>query len=145
MLAAVALGAQLTRLPVQIVRGLTFISFVGIAIAICRVRDHHSTGREVRNESGSLGGRMQGIGVSFCAVFFAEWGDAGQITAAALVARYDAPILVWIAGSAALATKSVLALAVGIGLRRYLDQRMLQIASVMLCILMGIGALLGRG
>jgi len=50
---------------------------------------------------------------SFGVLFAAEWGDASQLATAALTARYDAPVTVFIGAFAALLGVAALAIALG--------------------------------
>src|SRR5229473_181691 len=68
----------------------------------------------------------------FMSVFLTEWGDIGQITAALLAARYQKPAVVWLGATAALVTKAVLAMTLGMGLRRWVPRRPLRITAVSL-------------
>jgi putative Ca2+/H+ antiporter (TMEM165/GDT1 family) len=61
--------------------------------------------------------------VSFAAIFFSEWGDVGQITAAAMAARFGSPVLVWIGAVAAMVTKGALAASLGAGVRQWIASR----------------------
>jgi putative Ca2+/H+ antiporter (TMEM165/GDT1 family) len=61
--------------------------------------------------------------VSFAAIFFSEWGDVGQITAATMAARFGAPLLVWAGAVAAMITKGALAASVGAGVRQWIIAR----------------------
>jgi putative Ca2+/H+ antiporter (TMEM165/GDT1 family) len=61
--------------------------------------------------------------VSFAAIFFSEWGDVGQITAATMAARFGAPLLVWAGAVAAMATKGMLAASLGAGVRQWIATR----------------------
>jgi hypothetical protein len=54
-------------------------------------------------------GTPKGALVSFAAIFFSEWGDVGQITAATMAARFGDPLLVWVGAVAAMVTKGALA------------------------------------
>ncbi len=65
----------------------------------------------------------RGALVSFSAIFFSEWGDVGQITAATMAARFGAPLLVWIGAVAAMATKGALAASIGAGVRQWIVAR----------------------
>ena len=54
--------------------------------------------------------------VAFAAIFFSEWGDVGQVTAAAMSAKFVAPaaptttgLVVWLGAVTAMVTKGVLA------------------------------------
>lgn len=61
--------------------------------------------------------------LSFVAIFFSEWGDVGQITAATMSARFGSPYVVWMAAVAAMATKGALAASIGAGLRQWIAER----------------------
>ncbi len=81
--------------------------------------------------------------ITFAVIFFSEWGDVGQITAATLTARYQLPLMVWLGGTLALITKGLLALTLGQGLRKYVPQHILRPVSAGLCLLMGIVSAFG--
>jgi putative Ca2+/H+ antiporter (TMEM165/GDT1 family) len=76
--------------------------------------------------------------IAFAAIFFSEWGDVGQVTAATLTARYQMPLIVWLGASAALLTKGLLAVTLGRGLRRHIPGHVLRPVSAALCLLMGV-------
>jgi putative Ca2+/H+ antiporter (TMEM165/GDT1 family) len=61
--------------------------------------------------------------VSFAAIFFSEWGDVGQITTAALAARYGFPLIVWLGAVSAMVTKGALATFLGAGIRKWIKDR----------------------
>jgi putative Ca2+/H+ antiporter (TMEM165/GDT1 family) len=61
--------------------------------------------------------------VSFVAIFFSEWGDVGQITAAALAAKYHLALVVWAGAVTAMITKGALAAFLGAGIRRWIRDR----------------------
>ena len=56
--------------------------------------------------------------VSFLSIFFSEWADLGQISAAALVTKFNAPVPIWLGGSLALCSKAALVMTLGLNLRR---------------------------
>jgi len=128
MLAAVALGETLALLPGALIRVLAVASLLGAAGAIwLEARERGEAPPQARGMSGHP------VLVSFAAVFFIEWADPGQLAAAMLSVRYQAPGVVWAAATAALVTKGVLALTVGLTLRRWVPQRLLRkLAMVML-------------
>jgi putative Ca2+/H+ antiporter (TMEM165/GDT1 family) len=117
---------------------MTAATFAATALALWR-RSPSTASRAVPAPTEPTG---RGVAVAFGAVFFTEWGDVGQLTTAALTARYDAPTLVWLAASMALATKGALALALGIGLRRYAPRPLVRRTSIALCVVMGVLAIL---
>jgi putative Ca2+/H+ antiporter (TMEM165/GDT1 family) len=71
-------------------------------------------------------------------VFFSEWADGGQLTAAALSARYQVPFLIWGAGTLALMTKGLLAVGVGKGLRHYFPSVTVRPFAVAVAVVLGI-------
>ncbi len=79
--------------------------------------------------------------VCFASLFFTEWGDPGQIAAAALTAQSQSLWAAWLGGTLALMTKGGLAMAVGLKLRDRLPQRMLRTLASASCCVLGILAL----
>jgi putative Ca2+/H+ antiporter (TMEM165/GDT1 family) len=61
--------------------------------------------------------------ISFAAIFFSEWGDVGQITAATLSAKYHAALIVWLGAVSAMITKGAMATFLGAGIRRWIHDR----------------------
>jgi Ca2+/H+ antiporter, TMEM165/GDT1 family len=113
---AVLIGEVIARLPRLLVAGITAASFVGVAIALWRKddeyrheRDHHKAHRVAM--------------ISFAAIFFSEWGDVGQVTAAAMAAKYHVALVVWLGAVAAMITKGSLAAFLGAGIRRWIHDR----------------------
>ena len=117
-----------------LVAAITGINFFAIAFALWRKPDK----REVRKEYPASRAMM----VSFAAIFFSEWGDVGQITAATMAARFGAPLLVWIGAVAAMATKGALAASIGAGVRGWIQDHLapktIRYAAVGLLLLLGI-------
>ena len=116
MAVAVAVGSAIGRLPPLLVAMLTGASFIGIAVTIWR--------KPVERSQAEIDRRYaRAAMVSFAAIFFSEWGDVGQITAATMAARFGAPMLVWIGAVAAMATKGALAASIGAGVRQWIVTR----------------------
>ena len=61
----------------------------------------------------------------------------GQITAAMLAARYHTGLIIWFAATLALITKAILAMTVGVSLRRWVPERTLRYRVLGLCLTMG--------
>jgi putative Ca2+/H+ antiporter (TMEM165/GDT1 family) len=59
---------------------------------------------------------------SFAAIFFSEWGDIGQVTAATLAARFGSPVVVWVGAVGAMVTKGALAAYAGAGVRQWIQE-----------------------
>lgn len=117
MAAAVLLGEWVRSLPPVLVAALTSVSFIGLAIALWfkPIEKHEEKRRETAASKAAL--------VSFATVFFSEWGDVGQITAATMAARFSAPLMVWAGAVTAMASKGFLAASAGAGVRRWIVDR----------------------
>ncbi|HEX8029777.1 MAG TPA: TMEM165/GDT1 family protein [Vicinamibacterales bacterium] len=130
MAVAVAVGAAITQLPRWLVATFTAASFIGVAIAVWRKPD-------VRAPKAKDSTVFSGATVAFAAIFFSEWGDVGQVTAAGMAAKYvwsaqasatastlwTTAILVWLGAVAAMVTKGALAGLLGEGVRRWIADR----------------------
>ena len=113
---AVLVGEAISKLPRLLVAGITAASFIGVAITLWRKDDQY---RQERDKHKAHRAAM----ISFAAIFFSEWGDVGQITAATLAAKYHAALLVWFGAVAAMITKGSLAAFLGAGIRRRIHDR----------------------
>lgn len=113
---AVLIGSAISKLPRLLVAAITAASFVGVAIALWRKDDEY---RHERDEHKAHKAAM----ISFAAIFFSEWGDVGQVTAAAMSAKYHVALVVWLAAVAAMVTKGSLAAFLGSGIRRWIQDR----------------------
>jgi len=113
---AVMVGQAISRLPRSLVATITAISFLGVAFVLWRKSDRLSESKDSHRAS-------KAAMVSFAAIFFSEWADVGQITAASLAAKYRAPLAVWIAAVVAMVTKGALAAFLGAGVRRRIHDR----------------------
>src|SRR5215831_12231315 len=85
---AVAVGEVIAQLPPLLVAAITLTSFLGVAYAVWQ-KPVVRTDQELREKY------AKAAMVSFAAIFFSEWGDVGQITAATMAASHHAPLLVW--------------------------------------------------
>jgi putative Ca2+/H+ antiporter (TMEM165/GDT1 family) len=83
------------------------------------------------------------IATCFGSLFFAEWGDGGQIAAAALTVKFGALFPVWLGGTLAMITKGMLASIIGRELREHLPQRVIRAVACLSCGVLGIIALGG--
>jgi len=114
---AVVVGEQIGKLPPLLVASITMLSFIGVAIALWRKDIQRSEGRRDS-------GLTKAMVMSFAAIFFSEWGDVGQITAAAMaVAHPSAPFIVWVGAVSAMVTKGALAATLGAGIRQWIVDR----------------------
>lgn len=138
MAVAVLVAKLISNLPPLLVASITAINFLAIAIVLFRKPDK----REVKQYPAS-----QGVAVSFAAIFFSEWGDVGQITAAAMALKYydkgpGALFVVWLGAVAAMVTKGSLAASIGAGIRGWIQAhfspKTLRYAAVGLLVVLGI-------
>jgi putative Ca2+/H+ antiporter (TMEM165/GDT1 family) len=113
---AVIVGNAISKLPRVLVATITALSFLGVALALWRKSDRPRESKDKHHVS-------KAAMVSFAAVFFSEWGDVGQITAATLAAKYNRPFVVWVGAVGAMVTKGALAAFLGAGLRRWIQDR----------------------
>src|SRR5580693_1888380 len=114
MAVAVAVGSAISKLPPLLVATLTSLSFIGVAITLWRKPvERTSMEKDKRASKAAL--------VSFAAIFFSEWGDVGQITAATMAARFNSPLAVWLGAVAALVTKGTLASFIGGSVRGWIQ------------------------
>jgi Ca2+/H+ antiporter, TMEM165/GDT1 family len=113
---AVLVGEAISKLPRLLVAAITAASFVGVAIVLWRKDDEY---RHERDEQKAHKVAM----ISFAAILFSEWGDVGQVTAAAMAAKYHVALVVWLGAVAAMVTKGSLAAFLGAGIRRWIHDR----------------------
>lgn len=132
---AVLIGEAISKLPRLLVAAITAASFVGVAIALWRKDDQY---RHERDGHKAHKAAM----ISFAAIFFSEWGDVGQVTAAAMAAKYHAALIVWVGAVAAMITKGSLAAFLGAGIRRWIHDRVspkvVRYVGVSLLLLLGV-------
>jgi putative Ca2+/H+ antiporter (TMEM165/GDT1 family) len=131
---AVLIGKAISTLPPLIVAAVTTINFFAIAYALWRKPDKKEAKKEYPASRAAM--------VSFAAIFFSEWGDVGQITAATMAARFGAPLLVWFGAVGAMVTKGALAASIGAGVRQWIQDhfspRTIRYAAVGLLLLLGM-------
>ena len=113
---AVLIGEAISKLPRLLVAGITAASFLGIAFVLWKKSDRPRESKESHRAH-------KAAMVSFAAIFFSEWGDVGQITAATLAAKYHAALIVWFGAVAAMIAKGSLAAFLGAGIRRWIHDR----------------------
>lgn len=123
MLAAVLMGHSLGQLPGWLTSAISAVTFLVAALLLWR---NHGTTESpyqvVPNNSGAW--------AAFGTIFFAEWADPGQLTAASFAAHSHAPMIVWLGASVAMLTKAIIGLTIGAGLRLYGSQQILRYTAV---------------
>lgn len=131
---AVLVGEAISRLPRILVATITAISFLSVAVVLWRKPDRKDESKRAHNHK-------KAAVVSFAAIFFSEWGDVGQVTAATLTAKYHVGSVVWLGAVSAMVTKGVLAAFLGAGIRRWIQDRVspkvVRYAAVILLIVLG--------
>src|SRR3989440_6971721 len=113
---AVLIGEAISKLPRLLVAAITAASFLGLAFVLWKKSDRPRESKESHRAH-------KAAMVSFAAIFFSEWGDVGQITAATLAAKYRMPLVVWVGAVLAMVTKGTLATFLGAGIRRWIHDR----------------------
>jgi putative Ca2+/H+ antiporter (TMEM165/GDT1 family) len=135
MLAAVLFGRVISRLPAIAVASLSAGTFFALALVIWFKAPEGEPTPISQSRSW-----LKIAAVSFTGIFLSEWGDVGQIAAATMAARYEAPLIVWLAAVLAMSTKAIVALTLGAGLRKRVPWRFLRYITTGLCVTMGIFA-----
>ncbi|HLK64934.1 MAG TPA: TMEM165/GDT1 family protein [Bryobacteraceae bacterium] len=133
---AVAVGEAISKLPRYLVAAITAINFFGIALVLWRKPDK----REVKEKEYPASRAMM---VSFAAIFFSEWGDVGQLTAAGMSAKFAGfPLVVWFGAVGAMVTKGALAASIGASVRKWIQEHLapktIRYAAVGLLLVLGV-------
>jgi Ca2+/H+ antiporter, TMEM165/GDT1 family len=132
---AVLVGHFVSTLPKWLVATITAINFFAIAFVLWRKPDK----REVKPQQYPV---YRAALVAFAAIFFSEWGDVGQITAATMAAKFNYPLAVWLGAVAAMVTKGTLASFIGGGVRGWIqahfEPKTLRYAAVALLLVLGM-------
>lgn len=136
ILVAVLLGQSLAQIPARWTASLSALIFFATAAFIWFKKPEPAAPRPPAGASW-----YQASIVPFASLFLTEWGDAGQMSAAALTAQSKLPMAVWAGGTLALMTKGALAVVLGLKLREKLPERTLRRAAVFSCCLLGALAL----
>jgi len=136
MFAAVLLGGVIARLPVLIVGGLSATTFLTLGLVIW-FKTPEANQQDIVQSNSSLKIAL----AAFAGIFFSEWCDIGQLTAAALSATYGAPPVVWCGAVLAMMTKGVLGITVGVAVRNRIPKNILRYGMVILCVAMGTFAM----
>ena len=140
MLAAILLGGLMTQLPSPWIALLSAALFFLSALLIWFKR-------ELAEDSSDAAprGSFRAGAICFGSLFFAEWGDPAQLSAAALTSHaHVAWWGPWLGGTLALVTKGTLALTIGLGLRGRMPVRLLRTVASISCCVLGVLALWER-
>lgn len=133
---AVALGHAASYLPPEVVRSVAAVMFLAGAVVLLREGLKHQAaddGEEFAERARPATG-WRAVLASFLVLFAAEWGDLSQLLTLSLVARYEAPVEVFIGALGALLTVSALAVIVGRGLLRVVPIHVLHFVGAAVCL-----------
>jgi putative Ca2+/H+ antiporter (TMEM165/GDT1 family) len=138
MFVAVWLAQFLNFLPDNYSAIVTALIFFLSAILIW-----FKSGKDKPNDSRLEKNTTVNLLLPFLSLFFCEWIDAGQISAAALTSQFKLPSATWLGGVTALMCKGILALLIGITLRDRIPDRFLRIVAVSSIVIIGIISVIG--
>ena len=115
---AVGLGTVIGRLPTDWVRAGAAAMFLAGAVLLFREARgadaaESATEEEFAERAGAPKSGFAAITASFLVLFAAEWGDLSQLLTLSLVAKYDAPVSVFVGAWGALLAVSGLAVLLG--------------------------------
>ena len=133
---AVSAGGLLSLLPARPVHVGAGLVFVLSAVFMWRSgQKGDDKGAEGKRPESAMG-FTRVLGTTLAAVFVAEWGDLTQLATAALAARYDRPLVVFVGATAGLCAATSIDIFIGRGLghlfRPQLTQRIA--AAVFACL-----------
>lgn len=125
---AVALGSAITLLPDRVVAAAIAVLF-GVG-AFLLLRESLESDTDEADGAGPVSRDaapfVRAVMISFGTLFVTEWGDASQITAIGVAARYASPVAVGVGTFLALMSVTVLALLVGRKLRAKVPAHVIQ-------------------
>jgi Ca2+/H+ antiporter, TMEM165/GDT1 family len=140
---AVLLGHAAGFLPESVVHIVAMSLFVTGAVVLLRegLSHHRASVAEGEEEFGadvSPATGFRAVLASFLVLFAAEWGDLSQLLTISLVARYDAPVEVFIGALSALLVVSGLAVVAGRALLRYVALHWLHYVGAAICTVLAV-------
>ena len=131
----------LPRAPVRIVAGLAFVVVAAVLVRRNFRKDAEVEQQEVVREEGR---HRSPFVTAFLVVFIAEWGDLTQLATAALQARYQRAVPVFLASTFALWSVSALAVIAGNRLGALIPQRPLELTAAVITGAIGLLLISGR-
>ena len=140
---AVAAGSLLSLLPREPIRIGAGILFLGMAALLVRRNLRKDEADEQRAVEQEEVRHRRPFMTAFTVVFVAEWGDLTQLATAALQARYQQPVVVFVAATLALWAVSAIAVALGNRLGAWIPERPVQFAAAGLMVLVAIALITG--
>ena len=140
---AVAAGSLLSLLPREPIRIGAGLLFLGMAALLVRRNLRKVEADEERAVDQEEVRHHRPFMTAFSVVFVAEWGDLTQLATAALQARYQQPVVVFVAATLALWAVSAIAVALGNRLGAWIPERPLQFAAAGVMVLVAIALISG--
>ena len=136
---AVLLGHAASFLPEDLVRVVALLMFLAGAVILVREGRGHqqASGEEYVERAKDVHG-LRAVAASFLVLFAAEWGDLSQLLTISLVARYEAPVSVFVGALAALLLVSGLAVLAGRTLLRFVSLHVLHYVGAAVCLLLAV-------
>jgi len=135
-----SLLSLLPRAPIRIGAGLLFLVMAALLIRRNLRKDEAEEEQAVEQEEAK---HQRPFVTAFSLVFVAEWGDLTQLATAALQARYQQPVIVFLAATLALWTVSAIAVALGNRLGTWIPERPLQLAAAAVMVLVALALITG--
>ncbi|TMD21574.1 MAG: TMEM165/GDT1 family protein, partial [Chloroflexi bacterium] len=140
---AVVAGSLLSLLPREPIRIGAGVLFLGMAALLVRRNLRKDQADEERAVEQEEVRHRRPFMTAFSLVFVAEWGDLTQLATAALQARYQQPVVVFVAATLALWAVSAIAVALGNRLGAWIPERPLQFAAAGVMVLVAIALISG--
>jgi Ca2+/H+ antiporter, TMEM165/GDT1 family len=135
-----SLFSLLPREPIRIGAGLLFLVMAALLVRRNLRKVEAAEEQSVEHEEAR---HRRPFVTAFTVVFIAEWGDLTQLATAALQARYQQPLVVFIAATLALWAVSAIAVGLGNRLGAWVPARPLQFAAAGVMVLVAIALISG--
>ena len=135
-----SLLSLLPREPIRIGAGLLFLVMAALLVRRNLRTDEADEKRVIEQEEVR---RRRPFVTAFSVVFVAEWGDLTQLATAALQARYQQPVIVFVAATLALWAVSAIAVLLGNRLGAWVPERPLQFAAAGVMVVVAIALIAG--
>ena len=135
-----SLFSLLPREPIRIGAGLLFLVMAALLVRRNLRKVEAAEEQSVEHEEAR---HRRPFVTAFTVVFIAEWGDLTQLATAALQARYQQPLVVFVAATLALWAVSAIAVALGNRLGAWVPARPLQFAAAGVMVLVAIALISG--
>jgi putative Ca2+/H+ antiporter (TMEM165/GDT1 family) len=135
-----SLFSLLPREPIRIGAGLLFLVMAALLVRRNLRKVEADEEQSVEHEEAR---HRRPFVTAFTVVFIAEWGDLTQLATAALQARYQQPLAVFVAATLALWAVSAIAVLLGNRLGAWIPARPLQFAAAGVMVLVAIALISG--